>query len=80
MSKSVALNSVLPHYRHLPQLTKGMLTTVQDTIITCTLCRGQRLVAVKSQWQNRITYKKCMQCNGRGTMSNNQGKYEARKW
>ena len=36
MSNSVALNSVMPYYRTLPQLTKGMLTTVHDTIITCT--------------------------------------------
>jgi DnaJ-class molecular chaperone len=79
MSKSVALNSVKPFYRQLPQLTHGTLTTIQDTIITCTLCRGQRLVAVKSQWQNRITYKTCMQCKGSGTMSNNQEKYEVRK-
>jgi hypothetical protein len=79
MSNSVALNSVLPYYRTLPQLTKGMLTTVHDTIITCTLCRGQRLVAVKSQEANKVTYKQCFQCSGSGTMSNNQSKFEVRK-
>ena len=79
MSKSVALNSVRPFYRHLPQLTHGTLTTIQDTIITCTLCRGQRLVAVKSQEANKVTYKQCFQCSGSGTMSNNQEKFEVRK-
>ena len=34
----------------------------------CHTCRGERLVAVRSKWDNRITYKKCMSCRGNGSI------------
>ena len=34
----------------------------------CHTCRGERLVAVRSKWDNRITYKKCMACHGNGSI------------
>mgnify|MGYP006404223875 FL=1 len=73
------LNSVMPYYRPMPQLVEGMLTTVKDTIITCTLCRGERMVAIKSQAANKATFTYCPNCKGSGTMSNNQEKYMERR-
>ena len=73
------LNSVMPYYRPLPQLVKGMLTTVKDTIITCTLCRGERTNFIKSQGANKATQIYCLNCKGTGTMLNNQEKYVERR-
>lgn len=74
-----SLRSMRPYYREIPQLRKGMLTVTRDTEITCTLCRGARVIAVKSQHSGIVTFKKCLHCRGSGTMSNNQDKYIERK-
>ena len=34
----------------------------------CHTCRGGRMIGVRSKWDNRITYKKCMACNGNGSI------------
>jgi hypothetical protein len=34
----------------------------------CHTCRGTRFVYIRSKWDNRITYKKCMACSGSGSI------------
>ena len=34
----------------------------------CHTCRGERFVVIRSKWDNRLTYKKCMACSGNGSI------------
>jgi DnaJ-class molecular chaperone len=34
----------------------------------CHTCRGQRIVAIRAKWDNRISYKQCMACSGSGSI------------
>ena len=34
----------------------------------CHTCRGTRFVYIRSKWDNRISFKKCMACNGEGSI------------
>ena len=57
------------------QLPKLFLHKTKNTIVTCTVCRGQRLIAVKSPNQNKITYTRCLFCHGTGTTHNDPYKF-----
>ena len=34
----------------------------------CHTCRGTRFVYIRSKWDNRLTFKRCMACSGSGTI------------
>jgi len=34
----------------------------------CHTCRGTRMIIIRSKWDNRLTYKKCMACLGSGSI------------
>ena len=68
------LQSMKPLIRQLPILTH--LTSTKNTIVVCTVCRGTRLNAIKSDHTNTIRYVYCRHCRGTGTMSNNPDKYD----
>jgi len=34
----------------------------------CHTCRGTRFVYIRSKWDNRISFKRCMACNGNGSI------------
>ena len=34
----------------------------------CHTCRGERMVGIRAKWDNRITYKHCPSCKGRGSI------------
>lgn len=47
------------------QLPKLHLTTIRDTIVSCTMCRASRMISIKTS-DGRYTQKKCFGCNGSG--------------
>ena len=34
----------------------------------CHTCRGTRFVWIRSKWDNRLTFKRCMSCSGSGSI------------
>ena len=34
----------------------------------CHTCRGERMVGIRAKWDNRISYKHCPSCKGRGSI------------
>ena len=34
----------------------------------CHTCRGQRMVAIRAKWDNRISYKQCPSCENSGSI------------
>ena len=35
----------------------------------CHTCRGTRFVWIRSKWDNRLTFKRCMACSGSGSIN-----------
>ena len=64
--------------KSMPDLRTIPLSGVLDSIVCCRVCRGERLVAVKSDHTNKFTYTKCPMCEGLGTMSNRESSYDKR--
>ena len=61
-----------PLYTKIPRLENLNTSKVLNSIVCCRVCRGQRLVAVKSDSVKTFTYTKCFLCNGTGVMSNRE--------
>ena len=57
---------------------KRKATQTPKSIVTCRVCRGQRIVAVESNVFHSYTFKKCLLCKGTGLMSNDDGTYNRR--
>ena len=52
----------------LPPLSSLNLAQTRNTIACCHTCRGERFVGIRSKYDNRITFKVCMACNGVGNL------------
>ena len=52
----------------LPPLSSLNLAQTRNTIACCHTCRGERFVGIRSKFDNRITFKVCMACNGVGNL------------
>ena len=65
-----------PLWREIPKLEHLNLTQTPKSVVTCRVCRGQRIVAIESNVFHSYTFKKCLLCKGSGVMSNNEGTYE----
>jgi hypothetical protein len=75
---SKSIREMQPYYSRIPRINELKLAQTPNTVITCTLCRGTRLVATESSVFHTYTFKKCYICNGSGVMSNNVGSYDRR--
>lgn len=53
-----------PNY--IKPMPKLHLTTIRDTIVTCTQCMGSRLNAVRKNILGVCELKPCFACNGTG--------------
>ena len=60
----------------MPKLSELHLTQTPKSIVTCRICRGQRIVAIESNVFHSYTFKKCLLCKGSGVMSTDEGTYE----
>ena len=58
-------NQLKPHIRAMPQITH--MTSVLDSTISCTLCRGTRFV-VTEHHNGLLEYERCDNCGGSGIM------------
>ena len=67
-----------PLWREIPRIEHLKLTQTPKSIVTCRVCRGQRIVAVESSVFHTYTFKKCLLCKGTGLMSNDDGTYNRR--
>jgi len=67
-----------PLWREIPRIEHLKLTQTPKSIVTCRICRGQRIVAVESSVFHSYTFKKCLLCKGTGLMSNDDGTYDRR--
>ncbi len=72
------IQEMQPAYRVIPQIQNLKLLQVCDSIVVCRVCRGERMVAIKSEVTLTYTYKKCLFCKGSGTMTNKIGAYDGR--
>ena len=59
-----------PLYTRIPNISDLKLNQTLKTIVVCRVCRGERVVAVKSDTCETFTYTKCFNCNGTGMMEN----------
>ena len=57
----------------LPQLSDLNLTQVLNSEVTCRVCRGNRVVYVRSRADSRLNISNCMNCKGTGKMRNGDG-------
>ena len=73
-----SINSMQKYFHRVPTIENMGLCQALDSIVACRVCRGQRMVAIKSPVTLTYTFKKCMYCNGSGTMSNRIGCFERR--
>ena len=65
-----------PIYHRIPKLSDLAMTQTLNTFVVCRVCRGQRIVAIKSDTLKTFTYKKCLFCQGSGRMSNRESDYD----
>ena len=65
-----------PFHKVIPKLETLNLSMVLNSIVVCRVCRGQRVVAVKSSVEDHFTFTQCYLCKGSGTMSNRESHYE----
>ena len=68
--------SMKPLYRKIPRLEKLHLSSVLNSFVKCRVCRGQRIVAIKSDTLKTFRYTKCPFCKGTSVMSNRESYYE----
>ena len=54
----------------LPQLHELNLRTTLDTTVVCRVCRGERIVYVRSRATGILNVSYCFNCKGSGEMSN----------
>ena len=40
----------------------------------CHTCRGERMVAIRAKWDNRLSYKQCPACFGSGSIDSRLSK------
>jgi len=52
----------------IPPLSSLNINHTKNTVACCHTCRGERFVAIRSRYDNRIQIKTCMACNGVGTL------------
>ena len=52
----------------LPPLSSLKLAQTRNTVACCHTCRGERFVGVRPKFDNRITFKVGMACNGVGNL------------
>jgi len=64
------INSMKYYHKEILPIENLKLNQVRDTIVVCRVCRGERVIAVKSPVSHTFTFTKCYYCNGLGTMSN----------
>ncbi len=68
-----------PIYHRIPKLETLNLSQVENSYVRCRLCRGQKVVAIKSDTLRTFTFKHCLLCEGRGIMSNRESDYDSRE-
>ena len=54
------ISHAMPLVAHINGITK--------TVKACKLCRGGRLIAVRSRVTNTVTWKYCLECKGEGVL------------
>ena len=69
---SLSLQQARPLYRKLPKL---FLHHTKDTITTCTVCRGEGVIVIRSPNAKTMSYTRCIHCRGNKKLSNNPDKY-----
>jgi len=67
------LDKMAPLIHQMPELSALNLTQVLNSEVTCRVCRGQRVVCVRSRHNNKLSYTHCLNCLGSGRMRNGDG-------
>ena len=67
------VNRLRPLIKDLPRLQDLNLTQVLSSEVTCRVCYGKRVVAIRDRKYGSISYSHCLHCNGLGTMRNGDG-------
>ena len=65
-----SFQEAMPIYRKAPTLQQLKTSSILKTIVACRVCRGERVVAVKSDTLQTFTYTRCFYCSGTGVMEN----------